>query len=452
LKNRTKNGFFLLANIIFCYYALAREWDNSEVALQLILSFFIHSLAFRISSNLLLKLKIPYIFLFSFFNIISLSIAPLLIDFSDFQLGEFNPFILYPLNVGFVIFYLIHFLIVYKFDKPIESNSKGINIERLQFIVFLIYSVQIFAKIEINGINEMIQFYTIGVFIYGYVNNKNNLLQNLILVLVILYQTIIVVTSGLIYPVVYLVTFVALTMYIFGALNRRVILLGTIFLSLMIIFSILFSPVKMFYRAIDTSGYSLTQKVSVITDLIFEQRTEKQKVEEDTKNGPLWRLTYPLSAFSLVYEKTPKQIPYWEGESYTNIFYKFIPRFLWPDKPKENMGQLFGHRYSILADDNLTTSMNTPILAEAYMNFGIVFVFVIFILMALFMSYLFLKNNLKSKNKESIESVLNDLNICIVAVIFLQWESNLSMMIGKIIIILVTTKLLTLFYFRKQLI
>ena len=68
------------------------------------------------------------------------------------------------------------------------------------------------------------------------------------------------------------------------------------------------------------------------------------------------------------------------------------------------------------------------------------------------MSYLFLKNNLKSKNKESIESVLNDLNICIVAVIFLQWESKLSMMIGKIIIILVTTKLLTLFYFRKQLI
>jgi hypothetical protein len=241
-------------------------------------------------------------------------------------------------------------------------------------------------------------------------------------------------------------------MYIFGALNRRVIILGTFFLSTMVTFSILFSPVKMQYRSLDTSGYSLTQKVSVISGLITDNRTENQKEDNNEKEGPMWRITYPLSAFSLVYEKTPKQIPFWEGESYTNIFYKFIPRIIWPDKPKEDMGQRFGHRYSILADDNLTTSMNTPILAEAYMNYGFVFVYITFIFLAILMAYLFFDNNLKTNNKHGVESLLNDLNICIVAVIFLQWESNLTMMLGKIIILLVTTKLLTWLYFRKQLI
>jgi len=452
LRNRTKNGLFLLANFIFCYITLEKEWNNSEVALQLIFSFFIHSLAFRIASNLLKSVKIPYILLLSFSNIITLSIAPLLVDFSEFQLGEFNPFILDVYNFGFILFYLIHFLIVYnKINKPIEFKKQSINIGRLQFIVFLIYVIQIFAEIEISGVDEMIQFYTIGVFMYGYVNKKNNLLQNIILIAVILFRTTVVITYGLIYPVFYLVAFIVLTMYIFGALNRRVIILGTFFLSTMVTFSILFSPVKMQYRSLDTSGYSITKKVSVINDLITDNRIENQKEDNDEKEGPLWRLTYPLSAFSLVYEKTPKQIPFWEGESYVNIFYKFIPRIIWPGKPKEDMGQRFGHRYSILADDNLTTSMNTPILAEAYMNFGFVFVFITIIFLAILMSYLFLKNNLKTNNKQSIESVLNDLNICIVAVIFLQWESNLSMMIGKIIIILITTKILTWLYFRKQL-
>jgi len=454
LNKKNFNSLFVLANLIFAYFIFIEDALNQQYALQIMISFFIHSLAFRVGLNLLGKVKISYVLVFSFFNIISLAVAPLIVDFQDFQLGKFNPFILEIYNIGFVLFYTVHFLLVFNSarSKEVPIIKKDININRLQFIIILIYVVQIFSKIDISGINEMILFYTLGVFIFGFVKKRNNLVQNSILIVLIFYETLLAITSGLIYPLVYLFTFLVLTMYVFGGISRRVIIVGTSFLSVMILFSIAFNPVKMYYRGIDTSNFSISEKTDVIFDLIIDNRTTTQKIEEDTKEGTFWRLTYPLSAFSLVYAKTPNSIPYWEGESYLNLLYKFIPRFLWKDKPKEDMGQRFGHRYSILADDNLTTSMNTPILAEAYMNFGIVFVFVIFILMAIIMALLFLKNNVKSIQSQSIESVLNDINMCVVAVIFLQWESNLSMMMGKILILLITTKLLTWLYFRKQLI
>jgi hypothetical protein len=306
--------------------------------------------------------------------------------------------------------------------------------------------------VNISGINEMIQFYTIGVFVFGFVKNKNNFIQNSILVVIILYESIVAITSGLIYPLIYLFTFLGLTMYIFGGITKRVVFVGSSFAMLLILFSIFFNPVKMNYRLMDTTQFSLLEKISIISDLISENRNESNDLDENTNESTFWRLTYPMSAFSLVYQKTPNQVPYWEGESYTNLLYKFIPRFLWKDKPKEDMGQRFGHRYSILADNNLTTSMNTPILAEAYMNFGLVFVFIIFIFMSILMALTFLDDNKKIRNTSNIENVLNDINICVVTVIFLQWESNLSMMIGKILILIVTTKLLAWLYFRKRLI
>jgi hypothetical protein len=153
----------------------------------------------------------------------------------------------------------------------------------------------------------------------------------------------------------------------------------------------------------------------------------------------------------MVLNKTPVKIPFWEGESYANLTYKFIPRFLWKDKPTENMGQIFGHRYEILNWDNDHTSMNTPILAEAYMNFGILFVFILFIILGLLLANFLLTQNLLINKFENVENLFGKLNIAISAVFFTQWESNLSMLLGKLIILFVTSRIVVWLYFRKQL-
>jgi hypothetical protein len=69
--------------------------------------------------------------------------------------------------------------------------------------------------------------------------------------------------------------------------------------------------------------------------------------------------------------RTPREIPYWGGETYLSLVGAFVPRVLWPDKPTKELGQAFGHRYSYIGTNDLGTALNLPILVEFYVNFGI---------------------------------------------------------------------------------
>jgi hypothetical protein len=228
----------------------------------------------------------------------------------------------------------------------------------------------------------------------------------------------------------------------YGLQSKRGIVLMSTLLGFYLIFSILFSTVKMEYRATEFTTNSVFEKITVIYNLLSENNNfvSVASVQDQSKHGPIWRLSYPLSAISLVKEKTPYIIPYWNGESYLPIFTKFIPRFFWPDKPKENMGQEFGHRYGILAWDNLTTSMNTPIVAEAYMNFGMIGFYFVFFFMAIVIASTYNAiNSTSTSDPISVDTIVNTIVIAIAAVYFTQWESNLTMMIGKFIILYITT-------------
>jgi hypothetical protein len=82
-----------------------------------------------------------------------------------------------------------------------------------------------------------------------------------------------------------------------------------------------------------------------------------------TRVGQIFVLSY-------VYEQTPKAVPFWNGETYKPLFTSFIPRALWPSKPRETVGGQFGRRYGITeAGDE--TSVNLPWLTEAFVNFGV---------------------------------------------------------------------------------
>jgi hypothetical protein len=83
----------------------------------------------------------------------------------------------------------------------------------------------------------------------------------------------------------------------------------------------------------------------------------------------------------LVLEKTPSEIPFWEGESYSAIPFIFIPRFLWTDKPSRHIWNKFGRTYGILSEDDVSTSVAINYFAEAYMNFGILGMYVVAMIM-----------------------------------------------------------------------
>ena len=95
------------------------------------------------------------------------------------------------------------------------------------------------------------------------------------------------------------------------------------------------------------------------------------------------RLGADILTFAAVIHDTPGIVPYWNGASYYPILFKFVPRFIYPDKPKEVTGQTFGHRYGLLDPANFETSYNLPQLIEAYINFGPVGVVVVMFLLGL---------------------------------------------------------------------
>jgi hypothetical protein len=76
--------------------------------------------------------------------------------------------------------------------------------------------------------------------------------------------------------------------------------------------------------------------------------------------------------FAVVVRETPTVVPYWNGGSYSPLVYHFVPRFLYPEKPKEEAHQAFPHRYGFIPREDRLTLIALPQTMELYCNFGIV--------------------------------------------------------------------------------
>jgi hypothetical protein len=135
----------------------------------------------------------------------------------------------------------------------------------------------------------------------------------------------------------------------------------------------LLQPFKATFRSLTwrggaASNRSLTQKSQLFLELgaTFWQAPPPLQL---VVTAAMLRLSF-LTEFADVVRETPANVPYWKGESYYPLLSKPIPRFLWKDKPKEDIGKRFGHRYNLLAPENDVTALAMTHLGEFYFNFG----------------------------------------------------------------------------------
>jgi len=141
--------------------------------------------------------------------------------------------------------------------------------------------------------------------------------------------------------------------------------------------------------------------------------------------GALARRTGHIWVFHRVADLSPDIVPYWRGKTYRPLQTSFIPRVFYRDKPLENTGFKFGHRYGILRDGSRTTSLNLPWLTEMLANFGSVGVLVGMALVGLFLAILERLFNATG---------MNDAEFSLGATILLPIvypESNFSVMTGS---------------------
>jgi hypothetical protein len=431
-----KNKYFILAlvNSIFIYYVYFINNTNIDSGGRFVISFFIHSLALTIGIGLLEFQKLPFVIPFAVFNVVSYAVSPMVIDFKAFQLNVFEPSNLDLFNQGFLVFYVTYFFIVfYRINtKKAATQNMNLNFPHIQLVLFVVYILTFFLPDLFLFLHTYSTNWLLGTLVCGFFFKKNSNVSTFLMLYVLSFEIINIILSGLIYPLFFFLFFLVLTLIVFNIKFKSSFIFVLPILLSGFLFASIFSKIKMRYRNVDLTNLSIVDKVNVINELTTESNIEN----ENTENNIFWRLTYPLSGLSLVRNKTPSIVPFLNGESYMPVISKFIPRFLWYNKPREAMGQFFGHRYDILANDNLTTSMNCPMVAESYMNFGMIGFWFFFIGYAVVMSLMFFGINEKSYNSSNpLIEMLNRINLCFVAVYFLQMESNFSMFFGKILMI-----------------
>ena len=117
---------------------------------------------------------------------------------------------------------------------------------------------------------------------------------------------------------------------------------------------------------------SPTQRVGLMLGLL-QKRIVKDGLPATVAHGIVATASRSsnLDLFANVVRRTPSEVPYWNGETYYSLVGSFIPRVLWPDKPRKVLGQAFGHRYSYIKWSNTGTAINFPVLVEFYANFAI---------------------------------------------------------------------------------
>ncbi len=135
-----------------------------------------------------------------------------------------------------------------------------------------------------------------------------------------------------------------------------------------------------------------------------------------------------LHVTAAVIADTPKRVRFKYGATYWSLFTKFIPRFIWPDKPVESIGNAWAHEYGYLHKGDFTTAFNLPFLTEMYINFGYYGLIFVSVIISICLGYL----SLKFWNHDG-DGTFTAYGL-LLGLPFLTPESNLSLMVGRVVI------------------
>lgn len=420
-------SFYLLYEIAADHLNIAyKNWGAAIIALNLV--------------PILLYLKktkknIPFLPLIGLHYIISFGLPVFFMELEDFYLGKLE---LNALVIGF--FSLLSFYFFFYFSNyfiNIKSTFSPFKIEdshntkllktTMYFFVAITIMARIFSLSLLYHFTEPSLYVFTGLFFYLKFKKSISAGENILIIGFIAVEIFLRILSGMLAGVAVFLLYMVLSNYV---INEKFNVVPVIFF--IVVYALIY-PVKHDFRKLVWFGdkeYSTLEKVVVLQELVlknFNNDQELLKDDHDEKEDPfLGRFSYPASALSLVQSMTPSVIPYWEGYTFLPLFSKFVPRVIWPDKPTEEIGQEFGHRYRLLASNNSSTSMNLPWMAELYANWGKSGAYIGYALLGIL--FAFLDKYFNNKNS----SVLNQLVSAAIIFQLVTHESNFSLQTGNI--------------------
>lgn len=380
------------------------------------------------------KKNIPFLPMVGAHYIIAYALPVFFMELTEFQLGVLEVSSLEICFFGLLCFYAFYYLAsgIFSFDvhyspfnKEDDSNPRVVK-QLMYLFIFVALAARFFSVSFIFHFSEPSLYVSTGLFLYLRNFKKLKLTENLLIGFIILFEIIIRMSSGMLAEVAVFLLYIFIIQFI---LSRKVNFLPIV---LFIGFYALTSPVKFKFREIVWFGeknYTKLEQLIIMKDLALENlNSEKENPMNPKKEEEhfLWRFSYPASALSHIQDVTPEVVPYWGGYTYLPLFSKFVPRVFWPDKPVEEIGQEFGHRYKLLDSTDSGTSMNLPWMAELYANWGKKGVYLGYALIGVLFSFI---------NKYFNHTANTNLNLIVsAAIIFplVMHESNFSLQMGNV--------------------
>lgn len=160
----------------------------------------------------------------------------------------------------------------------------------------------------------------------------------------------------------------------------------------------LIQNVKVDYRKTiyENSQMAVSERIDLLGTLLFARYVEDIELEENDVETEEDNMGESLSkgfarssddSLEVVLEKTPGEVPFWNGETYAALPFIFIPRALWSDKPSRHIWNKYGRTYGIIGKDDYQTSVQVSFFAEAFMNYGYLGMYTVSLLMGLLIAF-----------------------------------------------------------------
>jgi hypothetical protein len=325
-------------------------------------------------------------------------------------------------NIFFILIFVLLFFFGYLFLNFFQSKKflfefyflrkfKLKEVLFLSFAFFLIKFCSILFPIlnsfpSINQLFIPIGYFSFAFFYYYLIKEKTKLTIKLLIILCmfIIFFGSIISTNSLMYSLNCLI----IIMIIYYIFKKKIPWLLLVFFLVIIIFS----PLKHIPRN-KNLGHDIVNISEELKNI-------------PNSNGGSARALNSYFIYHFVLLNVPEKYPYFQQSTYSNLITSFIPRALWKNKPKSEVGREFNVKYGFNPEGN-PTSINLPWVAELYLNFSYLGLFFGMFLIGVFIGLL---TKLASVPKNNYIQYISGLTV--VAPLILP-ESNFALMVGGII-------------------
>jgi len=158
----------------------------------------------------------------------------------------------------------------------------------------------------------------------------------------------------------------------FAVTHRRVPIIAP---AIILVLFVVLQPAKGTYRAATwtTDGDELgpIEGISTFVAMAWDNVAagDAPLNAGDTLEVAYVRLNH-LHILANVMADTPGSRPYQYGATLIPLLTRWIPRVIWPDKPREDLGNRWAHEYGFLDPTDHSTSYNLAWVVEMYINAG----------------------------------------------------------------------------------